>query len=417
MAAIILMRLPCASDTPLAFSAFDHAIMRRMKRLSLVFIMIVFWVSAAQAQDVTSDLLGRINALRASLGLAPYSLNGSLAAAAQSQAEWMAQAQQISHTRPDGSTPTTRAAAAGYPSSFVSENIYGGTLATANDAWNFWINSSIHYRGLTNAGYTEVGIGHAVGEWRTFVLVFGSQANPYVPTSGGGGGNNGGGRASAPPSFIVGVDNYGNIMHEIQPGQTLGDIALIYGYTWDDIPEMLQLNNLTEANIRLLPVGGILLVPPYAGTYTPSPLPPGVTLTATPEAPTTTPAEDLGIIPDGSPTLSLMEQFNQTSTAAAINTLASVPLAQDTATPDQNSLVPQRIATSAELPAELEEKSATEPVIPTAVAMINNPASTEPRIIVVRESQTSLWLLVAIVVQSLVILAAGFEFARRMRRK
>lgn len=379
----------------------------------------------SHAQDATGDLLGRINGLRASLGLAPYSLNGALAAAAQGHAQWMTDAQSISHTRPDGSTPTMRAAAAGYPSSFVSENIYGGSSAGVNDAWNFWINSSIHYRGLTNAGYTEIGIGHAVGEWRTYVLVFGSQSSPYIPSAAGG--NSGGNSAAkAPPSFVVGVDNFGNIMHEIQPGHDLGQIALIYGYSWDDIPTMLQLNSLTEADIRLLPIGGIFLIPPYSGTYTPTPLPPGVTLTATPETPMGTPADDLGILgvptESGQPTLTLLEQFNQTSTAVAVSTLAVIPLAQSTATPPA-AVIPPRIVTSAQLPAELLDRAAgTEQIqssstpVTTQVAMVSNPLE-EPRVVIVRESQTSPWLLVAIVVQSLVILAAAFEFGRRMRRK
>ena len=44
----------------------------------------------ALAQGAAGDLLGRINSLRASLGLPAYSLNGQLSAAAQQQAQWMA---------------------------------------------------------------------------------------------------------------------------------------------------------------------------------------------------------------------------------------------------------------------------------------------------------------------------------------
>lgn len=78
------------------------------------------WAGSAQAQD----LLGQINALRAERGLAPYTLDSALSAAAQNQANWMAQTGQVSHTQADGSTPRSRAAAAGYPSNWVSENIY-----------------------------------------------------------------------------------------------------------------------------------------------------------------------------------------------------------------------------------------------------------------------------------------------------
>ncbi|HEX2908441.1 MAG TPA: CAP domain-containing protein, partial [Phototrophicaceae bacterium] len=221
-----------------------------------------------QAQAEAGDLIGRINALRGSLGLPGYTLNGALAAAAQGQAQWMADTGTVSHTRPDGSTPRLRAAAAGYSTTEVSENIYAGTNAGVDDAWTFWINSAIHYAGLTNGRYKEVGIGVAHTAWgAAYVLVFGNPGGPeYVPPQVNTSGSGSGGQ----PSYVAGLDAQGNIMHEVQPGDTPGDIALIYGYTWGDIPRMLALNGLSEADIRELKVGSIFLVPPQAGTYTPT---------------------------------------------------------------------------------------------------------------------------------------------------
>jgi hypothetical protein len=74
---------------------------------------------------------------------------------------------------------------------------------------------------------------------------------------------------------VVGLDNFGNIMHEVQPEQTIGDVLLTYGYTWEDLPEFLTLNHKTDADIRLLQIGEIELVPPYGGTFTPTPYPEG----------------------------------------------------------------------------------------------------------------------------------------------
>jgi uncharacterized protein YkwD len=242
-------------------------------RLLYVTLFCLSWlVGSGAAQDVTADLLGRMNTLRSSLGLAPYSLNASLSAAAQDHAQWMADTGQIVHTRPDGSTPRSRASAAGYGSGWVSENIFMGGRAGAGDAWNFWLNSPIHYAGLTNASYRDVGIGSASGaSGRTFVLVFGNPGGaPVAPQAGG---NQAVSAPAAPPSYVVGLDERGNIMHEVQPGDTFGDIALIYGYTWDAIPDMLALNGMTEADIRDLEVGSVILVPPQAGTYTPTPDP------------------------------------------------------------------------------------------------------------------------------------------------
>jgi len=118
-----------------------------MKRLWICLLFILALSSVVGAQDAASDLLGRINGLRASLGLPAYTFNGTLAAAALNQAQYMANTGQISHTQSDGSTPSSRAAAAGYGGRWVSENIYAGSSARVADAWNFWLNSPIHYRG------------------------------------------------------------------------------------------------------------------------------------------------------------------------------------------------------------------------------------------------------------------------------
>lgn len=437
---------------------------------------LVFGLGAetVHGQDVVTDLIGRINNLRSSLGLAPYSLNGALNAAAQNHASWMAETGQVSHTQPNGSTPSSRAAAAGYASSWVSENIYAGTNATANDAWVFWINSPIHYRGLTNSNYDQIGIGSATTSWgRSFVLVFGASGAPAVNLNPGGGGDSGAAPAAA-PSFIVGVDAYGNIMHEVQEEHTVGHIALIYGYTWDDIPGILTLNGLTETDLRTLKIGSIFLVPPHSGTYTPTPGGPTVTpgvapedLTAIAEAVANTTAlpgmtgqSSTTGQPDGANVNSdITPSPTETSRARtgrrAMTRTAEAMLALTVTLESGNSLngvVVPRIATSGAVPAELNSPTIdasvataqpsspsptlfptvtptpeplvtlTLPGLPTEVAMvgggtgINAPAGTSSREVVVLREGTSPWLIVALVLQSVIIGFAAFEFARRMRR-
>lgn len=372
----------------------------------------------AHTQDVAADLLGRINGLRVSLGLPPYTLNAALTAAALNQAQWMAATGQVSHTQSDGSTPSSRAAAAGYPSTWVSENIYMGTLATAETAWNWWLNSPIHYRGITSLNYSEIGIASASGEGgRAFVLVFGNPngLRPAAPASGSSGGGNSG-PASQPP-YVVGVDSHGNIMHEIQPGHTVGDIALIYGYTWDDIPYMLALNGMTPEDARELEIGSVFLVPPHAGTYTPTPdanagpsgstpsaptppseIPPqhNVIVTVTPATATPSPAAGVVVTSAVVP-----EWVIQTSEAlvASPSPTASAPVAA--------AGTPQWIAST---------------VTPggTAVAMaaVQTPAGSglEPVAaqVVVRERIPPL-LLAAVFVQLGILALAGAEFIRRSR--
>ncbi len=336
------------------------------------------------AQDEASGLLGRVNGLRASRGLPAYTLNGTLSAAAQSQAQWMVETGNVSHSRPDGSTPRSRAQAAGYASTFVSENIYGGTNATVDAAWNFWINSSIHFAGLTSPNYQELGIGVAHGAWgSTYVLVFGSPGGPppLPPQSARSSG------APQQPSFVVGLDAHGNIMHEIQPGDTLGDIALIYGYTWDDIPYMLQLNGMT--NPRELDIGSILLVPPYGGTFTPTPGE-APTVQATNPAPTiesksansASPVADLGIItPTPAPSLS-----PDPILAPSPTLIVSGP----SMTPD-TALV-----------AAVPTSSVSDSTVGTGTITRSGPSP---------------WLSIALLVQAGVLVIAGLEYVLRGRRR
>ncbi len=346
-----------------------------MRRMYFIIIIGLLFGSLSRVQAQAGDLLSRVNGLRASLGLPAYSLNGTLSAAAQSQAQWMVETGNISHSRPDGSTPRSRAQAAGYSSTFVSENIYGGTNATVDTAWNFWINSAIHYAGLTNPNYEEIGIGAASGAWgSTYVLVFGNPGGPPpLPPQAA----RVGGQAGVPqaPSFVVGWDANGNIMHEVQSGDTLGDIALIYGYTWDDIPYMMQINGLT--NPRDLDIGSILLVPPYGGTYTPTPV------EATP-APTV-----------------------ESTAALVTDESISTPIAEASATPVLPSAT-ATISASATPDIALVASAPTPEITPIGIAAAGG---------TITQSGPSPWLAVAVVVQAVVLVGAALEYALRGRRR
>lgn len=329
----------------------------KILRILLLAALLGGSVATIHGQDSVGDLLGRVNSLRASLGLPGYTLNGALSAAAANQAQWMASTGQISHTQSDGSTPSSRAAAAGYGGAWVSENIYAGTNAGTNDAWAFWLNSPIHYRGMTNANYQEIGIAAVSSDWgRAYVLVFGRVGGAPVVA---GRPNSSGGAASAPPSFVVGLDNYGNIMHEVQPEQTIGDVLLTYGYTWGDLPEFLSLNHKTDEDIRRLQIGEIVLVPPYGGTFTPTPRPDGWP-TETPE-----PADFVA---------TAIADAAAVATAAALTpSLAPVPTETPQAAPETDDDGPTsapmtedrtsngRIATSAAVPAFLSTGATSTP--------------------------------------------------------
>ena len=381
--------------------------------MAVLLTLVIFLASPPllQAQDEAGTLYARVNALRASVGRAAYSYNGALAAAAQDQAQWMAQTGAVSHTRPDGSGPRTRALNAGYPSTMVGENIYIGGLANVDNAWEFWINSPVHYNGMIDTRYNDIGVGVAHGSaGAAYVLVFGNAGGPPPPppaSGGGGSASGGGGSASppvqqAPPAYVLGLDARGNIMHEVQPGDTLGDIAVIYGYSWDDLPAMMALNGVTD--VRDLEVGTIFLVPPHAGTYTPTPGGPSDTPTpvptATPAPPTLTP-----IPPSITPYVALHP--------LQVSTLVVTPIILLTASPTASpTLAPTAIfATAAQLPSALA--ASPTPAL-TEVAALPT-ASAPPPLPPGRDGGPN-WLLLAIGLQVGVVVLAGVEYVRRRHR-
>lgn len=250
-----------------------------MSRLLALIGFLIGLAGYAAAQDAASVLLPRINNLRAANGLPAYALHASLTAAADNHARWMANTGEISHQQHDGSGPRTRAVNAGFPSNWVSENIYRG--ASAVTAWEWWLNSPTHYAGLVSPYYDRIGIGSASGDrGKVYVLVFGNSTGRLLESSAITG-NGGGGSAGGQPSFVLGLDEFGNIKHEVQPGQTIGHILLIYGYTWDEYPYLLELNDMSEADRLNMQPGSVILVPPQDGTFTPAPAATAESVTAT----------------------------------------------------------------------------------------------------------------------------------------
>jgi hypothetical protein len=443
------------------------------QKMFLPLIMLCMFFSAitttapVQSQDVATYMLSLINNLRSGLGLHSYTLNGALTAAAQNQASWMAITGQISHTQPDGSTPRTRAQAAGYASTWVSENIYMGRSATSDSAFQWWINSPIHYRGLTNLNYTEIGIAMSDGPaGRAYVLVFGNPDNtvrvaPPITTNTSdpygyanannqqGTGTTGNAVANAAPAYvarpyIVGLDNLGNIMHEIQPGDTLGDIALIYGYGWDDLERIRQLNAMTESEGRWLDVGAILLIPPYDGTYTPTPSTPSATPTDSPSntpgpspTPSITPTPTETYTPSPTLTPSITPTPTETLTLTPTPTLPEGvrPLAMSVTTPTlppaPTVIVAEAVIVTEEVilpPPPSFSAEITPSPTPLVVAQNNgdvggliSPVSTAPQTITppAPESDNRVvpLLLIAVGLQVVIIGIAGLEFMSRRRRK
>jgi uncharacterized protein YkwD len=106
-----------------------------------------------------NEVASLINNARAEAGLSQLSINPQLMAAAQGHSIDMACHNLLSHTGSDGSSPSQRVAAAGYPASRSSEIIYGSGYPQT--AFDWWMNDQIHRDEILSPYVTDMGIGYA----------------------------------------------------------------------------------------------------------------------------------------------------------------------------------------------------------------------------------------------------------------
>lgn len=107
-----------------------------------------------------TDMLDRVNALRASVGAAPLVLCDSLGRAAQAYAADMAARSFFSHTSPEGTDPGDRVDAQGFHGRAWGENIAAG-YRSVEAVMAGWIDSPGHYANLVRPAFTQVGFGRA----------------------------------------------------------------------------------------------------------------------------------------------------------------------------------------------------------------------------------------------------------------
>lgn len=221
----------------------------KIKTLRHIFLLVVLlFVGTGRASAQAGEIFQLVNQFRTSSGLPPFQWNDLLAVAAQNHANWMAATQIYSHTEDNGSTPQTRANAAGYVG-YVVENIVGGTNLTPQQGLVWWQNSPIHLNTLVSTRYSQAGTGFAVGGGQNFYVLVVGQPSDAPP-------------ATSPPttiqpdtpSFVPLIeisspDENGSIIHIVGQGHTLWAIAARYGVT---VSEILYLNGLPE-DVVLLP--------------------------------------------------------------------------------------------------------------------------------------------------------------------
>lgn len=192
-------------------------------------------------------LVDAVNAFRVQNGLAPYSINPTLMAIAQSHASFMA-SNGVSHYGVGGSRPFERALAAGYPlagdltqGGFFSENITAGINKSVTDAVVEWQGDAPHLNTMLSASLTEIGAGMvSIDGYIYYVIDCGRPTNTgepqVIPTS------MAGVIDSIPLAPVVvntlvpsTPDAQGRVIHIVASGETLWLIGVSYGITAQQI--------------------------------------------------------------------------------------------------------------------------------------------------------------------------------------
>jgi uncharacterized protein YkwD/LysM repeat protein len=243
------------------------------------------------------DLVNAVNALRSSYGLAPYGINSILMYTAQSQADFLAATGTMTHTGPGGSGLAERLLAAGYPlagdlsvGGFRAENITGGNESMpAQAAVDQWTGDALHLNTMLSPNLTEIGAGAAVSGGRVYYVIDCARPTtngaPQASTSVAGDGSALPAREAPITVAIISTpDSNGDVIHKVQFGQTLWQLAIAYNVKIDEIK---SLNNLFDNNIypgnKLLIKRGVVQ-PTAVHTQTPPTI---MTATST-NAPTST---------------------------------------------------------------------------------------------------------------------------------
>jgi uncharacterized protein YkwD/LysM repeat protein len=234
----------------------------------LVFVISVIMILSfpAYAQENKSlglesspvDLVNAVNALRAAYGLPAYSINSILMLTAQSQSDFMASTGNVTHTGAGGSSFTDRLLTVGYPlggnlalGGFRSENIMAGIISlSAQSAVEAWMGDAPHQNTMLSQALTEIGAGVSVVNGRVYYVIDCARPStsgaPPDSTSVVESGAAIPANEALSPIVLSTPNSNGDVIHEVQAGQTLWQIAISYSVKIDDIK---RLNNLFDNNI------------------------------------------------------------------------------------------------------------------------------------------------------------------------
>jgi hypothetical protein len=208
----------------------------------------------------------------------------------------------------------------------------------------------------------------------------------------------------------------------------------MYGYGWDDLQRVRDLNGLTEEEGRNLSIGGVLLIPPWDGTYTPTPGDPAEAaadgLQVTEPAPDgNTNAADEGesqAVALAAPTATATESGPVATSAVVPEWVVETMIAVQelTGVSEESDSPPGAPVNAADSGWTAATMTPTPGPSPTAAAVAALPDEVDAPVAeaaalpgVIRQARdTSPWLIAAVILQIALLGVAGLEFLRRSKK-
>jgi uncharacterized protein YkwD len=119
-------------------------------------------------------MIERHNDTRLGAGLDELAEDSRLDQIAQEQAEYMASIGDITHDDSNGNDVRARADSVAYDWILIGENV--GYATSASTVYSLWLDSPGHYSNITQAGYSEIGVGRGEsGGYQYWCVVFGNR--------------------------------------------------------------------------------------------------------------------------------------------------------------------------------------------------------------------------------------------------
>ncbi len=159
--------------------------MKPMRRLIVLFFLLVMTHTLYGQDDPVAGLLVLINTDRQSAGIRPLYLNIALTAAAQRHSDDLARRDTLAHEGSDGSQFWQRIADAGYNMTTGAQNVLSRYDSDPVQTYAQWRESTTNFGNMMSAAFDEVGFAYATSASGRvyFTMVLASRADFAPPTA------------------------------------------------------------------------------------------------------------------------------------------------------------------------------------------------------------------------------------------